>query len=249
MTKFHIYLKPFLCVSFFFLFFFASCLEIHTAIMASAAESKRLQNLYIARLVTQERPCFVCSKFTGVVLTSADNSNTDWFYVCRAHLGDFNFCSKLGGSPKPVQSAQVKKEQLANRPPESDSVVDLVSSIGSAWKSWRGNGKKSDQEDDKKDKDEKQDGDKDKDKDKDESEEKKASSSPTPSDTSLPPSPAPTSVPASPQQPVRFVIQRDYFYLRQREYMKKIQKKEASEKLKTLQFPEVPKTLPTMQKQ
>ncbi|GAN09978.1 conserved hypothetical protein [Mucor ambiguus] len=210
----------------------------------AATDSKRLQNLYVARLVTQERPCFVCSKFTGVVLTSADNSNTDWFYVCRAHLGDFNFCSKLGGSPKPAQHAQVKKEQLANRPPESDSVVDLVSSIGSAWKSWRGSGKKSDEEDDNKKKD---DG---KDKEKDEAaEERKASSPSTPSsDTSLPPSPAPTSVPASPQQPVRFVIQRDYFYLRQREYMKKIQKKEASEKLKTLQFPEVPKTLPAMQK-
>ncbi|KAF1806314.1 VPS4-associated protein 1 [Mucor lusitanicus] len=219
--------------------------------MASAAadtDSKRLQNLYVARLVTQERPCFVCSKFTGVVLTSADNSNTDWFYVCRAHLGDFNFCSKLGGSPKPAQNAQVKKEQLANRPPESDSVVDLVSSIGSAWKSWRGSGKKSDEEDDKKKEDDKKDDDN-KEKDEAKEEEKKASSSPTPSsDTSLPPSPAPTSVPASPQQPVRFVIQRDYFYLRQREYMKKIQKKQASEKLKTLQFPEVPKTLPTMQK-
>ncbi|KAK4520984.1 Protein N-terminal and lysine N-methyltransferase efm7 [Mucor velutinosus] len=214
---------------------------------AAATDPKRLQNLYVARLVTQERPCFVCSKFTGVVLTSADNSNTDWFYVCRAHLGDFNFCSKLGGSPKPAQNAQIKKEQLVNRPPESDSVVDLVSSIGSAWKSWRGSGKKSDEEDDKKKDDKKGD---DKDNEKDESQvEKKASSSPAlSSDTSLPPSPAPASVPASPQQPVRFVIQRDYFYLRQREYMKKIQKKEASEKLKTLQFPEVPKTLPTMQK-
>ncbi|KAL9539457.1 hypothetical protein MBANPS3_010248 [Mucor bainieri] len=208
--------------------------------MASVtADSKRLQNLYVARLVTQERPCFVCSKFTGVVLTSADNSNTDWFYVCRAHLGDFNFCSKLGGSPKPAQNAQVKKEQLANRPPES-----------SAWKSWRGSGKKSDDEDDKKKKSDKKDDQKDKEKDEAEAEEdKKTPSSPTPStDASLPPSPASTSVPASPQQPVRFVIQRDYFYLRQREYMKKIQKKEASEKLKTLQFPEVPKTLPTKQK-
>ena len=216
--------------------------------LAESKQSQRLQNLYIARLVTQERPCFVCSKFTGVVLTSADNSNTDWFYVCRAHLGDFNFCSKLGGSPKPAQNAQLKKEQLANRPPESDSVVDLVSSIGSAWKSWRGSGKNSEDEKDKKD-GEKKNGNNDDEKkveEKDETEDKKptSSSSPTSSNNSTP-SP---SVPASPQQPVRFVIQRDYFYLRQREYQKKIQKKEASEKLKTLQFPEVPKTLPNMQK-
>lgn len=214
---------------------------------AESKQSQRLQNLYIARLVTQERPCFVCSKFTGVVLTSADNSNTDWFYVCRAHLGDFNFCSKLGGSPKPAQNAQLKKEQLANRPPESDSVVDLVSSLGSAWKSWRGSGKNSEDEKDKKEEKKKNDVDDEKKvEEKDETEDKKSASSspPTPSNSSTPP----PSVPASPQQPVRFVIQRDYFYLRQREYQKKIQKKEASEKLKTLQFPEVPKTLPNMQK-
>ena len=93
-----------------------------------------LQNLYVARLTTQERPCFVCSKFTNVVLTSADNSNSDWFYTCKTHLGDTNFCSKLGG-PKPAIKQDHKKDNsLDNRKPESDSVADLVSSIGHAFR-------------------------------------------------------------------------------------------------------------------
>lgn len=190
---------------------------------------QRLKNLYVARPTTQERPCFVCSKFTSVVLTSADNSNADWFYVCRTHLGDFNFCSKLGGKPvkSPTAADMKKAEALANRPHESDSVSDLVSSIGSAWKSWRST-KKPEDEKDKSEKDDKQ----------EEKDEKEATGN-TP--------PPVTSTPNSPQQPVRFVIQRDYFYLRQREYVKKMQKKEAAAKLSTLSFPEVPNNIPTMQ--
>ena len=195
---------------------------------------QRLQNLYIARLTAQERPCFVCSKFTSVVLTSADNSNADWFYTCRAHLGDANFCSKLGGNNTKAQptkaAAGAKKEPISNRPPESDSVGELLSGIGSAWKSWR-KGSKEDEEKEKKegDKDDKKE-----EKKKEEDEESKKQDTPPPS------------TPSSPQPPVRFVIQRDYFYLRQREYMKKTQKKEATEKLKTLSFPEVPKNMPTL---
>ncbi|KAI8641267.1 VPS4-associated protein 1 [Parasitella parasitica] len=219
---------------------------------AESKQSQRLQNLYVARLVTQERPCFVCSKFTSAVLTSADNSNADWFYICRSHLGDFNFCSKLGGSPKPVQS-KAKKEQLASRPPESDSVVDLVSSIGSAWKSWRGSNSGHKTQDDE---GKKREHDQDEESKQDEPEENKQPSSPTlngstsTSTNNTPSSPSSSSMlPTSSQQPVRFVIQRDYFYLRQREHRKKIEQKEASEKLKTLNFPEVPKTLPTIPKQ
>ncbi|KAI9480734.1 MAG: VPS4-associated protein 1 [Benjaminiella poitrasii] len=211
-----------------------------------ASTQQRLQNLYIARLVTQERPCFVCSKFTGVVLTSADNSSADWFYICKSHLGDSNFCSKLGGSPKPnknVQQQEAKKEKLANRPPESDSVVDLVSSIGSAIKSWSTKKPKDEDKDKKEEEKDKKKEEKDEEKEKESSDEKSNntdSNSPSPSTLN-------TST-HSPQQPIRFVIQRDYFYLRQREYQKKIQKKEAAEKLKTLQFPEVPKVMPTLQK-
>jgi hypothetical protein len=191
------------------------------------SDNQRLQNLYIARLTSQERPCFICSKFTSVVLTSADNSNTDWFYTCKAHLGDFNFCSKVGGS-KTKSLAEMKKEVLANRPVESDSVVDLVSSIGTAWKSWRGKDEK--KAEDAKAEDPKADEKKTEDtKTEDIKAEEKRQDTP----------------PSSPQQPVRFIIQKDYFYLRQREYIKKLQNKQASEKLKTLQFPEVPKNKPT----
>ncbi|ORZ20658.1 VPS4-associated protein 1 [Absidia repens] len=210
----------------------------------------RLQNLYIARLTTQERPCFVCSKFTTVVLTLADNSNNDWFYTCRSHLGDFNFCSKIGGaSPKPTTpSTSPRTSDLKDRPVESDSVVDLVSSIGSALTSWR---KKPDDKD--KDKDDKDDKDKDEEeKDKDTKKNEKGDNNnkgkddddTASSSTSRPSSPPLTSSP-QPLAPPKFILQRDYFYLRQREYMKKQQKKEADEKLKTLQFPKVPTSLPS----
>ncbi|KAG2231520.1 VPS4-associated protein 1 [Thamnidium elegans] len=191
---------------------------------------QRLQNLYIARLTTQERPCFICNKFTGVVLTSADNTNADWFYICRSHLGDFNFCTKVGG-PKTKSSIESKKQVVNDRPIESDSVVELVSSIGSAWKSWRAPKKSEEDGKDDKKKEEKKEEEK-KEEEKKEEEKKEPTSEPT--------------SPTTQQQPIRFIIQKDYFYLRQREYQKKIQKKEATAKLKTLQFPEVPQTLPTL---
>ncbi|KAI9011955.1 AAA-ATPase Vps4-associated protein 1-domain-containing protein [Phycomyces nitens] len=176
--------------------------------------ASRFQNLYVARLTTQERPCFVCSKFTSVVLTSADNSNDDWLYVCRSHLGDTNFCDKLGGrSPQPV-SPRLKKTNLQDRPPESDSVGDLVASIGSVWKNWRGT-KEENKEEEKKE----------------EKKEEKVEEEVPPTTTSSP-------------TPIRFVLQKDYFYLRQREYIKKNEKRQAKERLAGLSFPEVPKQRP-----
>lgn len=202
----------------------------------------RLQNLYIARLTTQERPCFVCSKFTSVVLTLADNSNNDWFYTCRSHLGDFNFCSKVGGvSPKPNTAPSTPKAStsLKDRPAESDSVVDLVSSIGSALTSWR---KKPDNDSkDKDDKDDKGTTKNDKEATKDD---KDAATEETDKDVTTPSSPPPLTSSPQPQVPPKFILQRDYFYLRQREYTKKQQKKEAEQKLKTLQFPKVPTDIP-----
>ncbi|ORE08158.1 DUF1742-domain-containing protein [Rhizopus microsporus var. microsporus] len=180
-----------------------------------------MQNLYIARLITNERPCFVCNKFSNVVLTLADNSNTDWFPVCKSHLGDVNFCTKLGGSSKPTspQLKAAKREKLEARKPESDSVSDLVSTLGSAWKSWRSS-KDTDKGEEKKE--EKKEDKKEEEGSEVEKKEEKIEQ----------------------QQPVRFILQKDYFYLRQREYTKRIQKKEAEERLKKLQFPEVPKKDP-----
>ena len=207
--------------------------------------SERIQNLYVARLTTNERPCYICNKFTAVVLTLADNSNLDWFYICRSHLGDTNFCSRVGGPAegnKSVPSSPKTKKQLEDRPPESDSVSDLVASIGSAWNSWRK--KPSENEDDKK-----KDGD-DKKKKSDEDDDQKDTKKDTKSDdddkqeSQKETSDSAPASPKSPQQPVRFVLNRDYFYMRQREYSRKIQKKEANNKLKSLHFPEVPKTQP-----
>ncbi|KAI9259926.1 VPS4-associated protein 1 [Sporodiniella umbellata] len=192
------------------------------------------QNSYVARLVTSDRPCFVCNKFTNVVLTLADDSNNDWFYVCRSHLGDFNFCSKLGRSPK----SKVERKESIKVARESDSMSDLVSTIGSAWQSWRSKGteEKKKEEDEKKDKEEK-----DKDKEKEEKEkEDKEKKDKEKKDKREPTIEAPTVQ----QQPIRFVLQKDYFYLRQREQAKRRQKREAGERIKSLEFPEVPKQAP-----
>lgn len=202
-----------------------------------------MQNVYRARLATQERPCFVCSKFTPVVLTSADESNTDWFYVCRSHLGDHNFCTRIGGEPKPASRPTSPRKKLDDREPESDSVKDLISTIGSAWSSWRNSNGKSEDKDNKE---------KDKDKDKEEEQKKKevkdngderseeAKKQAENDDGGRTSSPAST----PPTKPVQFILQRDYYYLRQREYTKKMQKKEAGQRLETLQFPQVPKERP-----
>ncbi|EIE81327.1 hypothetical protein G6F46_008660 [Rhizopus delemar] len=189
------------------------------------------QNLYVARLITNERPCFVCSKFTNVVLTLADNSNKDWFSICKVHLGDFNFCTKLGGVKEPKV---VKKEHKGQ--PESDSVSDLVSTIGSAWKSWRSKGTTEEEKTEKKEEktEEK----------KEEKEEEKEEEKKEKKEEGM----VKESSPVQQQQPVRFILQKDYFYLRQREYSKKLKKKEANEKMKVLQFPEVPKDLPSLKK-
>ncbi|KAG0175430.1 hypothetical protein DFQ28_000043 [Apophysomyces sp. BC1034] len=200
-------------------------------------QSPRLQNLYVAKLTAQERPCFVCSKFTSVVLTSADNSNSDWFYVCRSHLGDCNFCSQLGQSKSPQAKRTQKSQQdmLQGQKVESDSVSDLVASIGSAWKSWRG--KTETDEKEKKEEEEKKDNKQEKKEETTVAKKEKEEEQQTSAGTIEPSSPRP-------QQQVRFVLQRDYFYLRQREQTKKLQKKHATEKLKSIQFPEVPKGLP-----
>lgn len=192
-------------------------------------------NLYIAKLAAQERPCFVCNKFTQVVLTTADNSNADWFYICRSHLGDTHFCTKTGGSSSPTPKSPTKKKFKDDQPPvESDSVSDLVASIGSAWNAWRKKDKKEDQE---KDNDKKDDKDDDK---KDDKDDKKQDEK----DTSTPTTPTFATSPSPPPQPIRFILQRDYYYLRQREMTRRAEKKRAGEALKSLQFPQVPKERP-----
>ncbi|KAI8065717.1 VPS4-associated protein 1 [Gongronella butleri] len=202
---------------------------------------KDFSNQYIARLTADERPCFVCSKFTTVVLTSANGSNADWFYVCRAHLGDTHFCTKLGGNTPPVAAKPKPKSPTydSDKQPESDSVLDLMSSIGSAFTAWRAKDK--DKEKDEKKKNDKDDDEKDKKK-KKEDEDKS-------NDGSAPPSPAAsattTSSPSSPaaSKPI-FILQRDYFYMRQRKAYKSLQQKRATESLNKLEFPDVPTHAP-----
>jgi hypothetical protein len=109
--------------------------------------------------------------------------------------------------------------------PESNSVSDLLSGIGSGiWNTWKGNTKSDDEQA--------------KDKQKDDS--KKTTSAQQDSPT---PPPAASTPPLKPS-PVTYMLHRDFYYLREREVQKRRAKKESAARLQNMQFPEVPKTMP-----
>jgi hypothetical protein len=175
-----------------------------------------MKNHYVLKATAADRPCFVCSKFTTAVLTSSDNSNDDWFYVCKSHLTDTHFCTIMGGgtSPKPLSPAvsPKPKAKATDAKAESNSVSDLLTGIGTGiWNSWKGSPKSEDKDDSK--------GKDDKSKERDEVAQ-------NPPATPSPPPNQPRSSPAT------YILQ------------KRRQKKEAAAKLHTMKFPEVPKTLP-----
>ncbi|KAG2171293.1 hypothetical protein INT43_002915 [Umbelopsis isabellina] len=187
-----------------------------------------MKNHYVLKATAADRPCFVCSKFTTAVLTCSDNSNDDWFYVCKTHLTDSHFCTIIGGSsPRPSSPAvsPKPKPKTTDTKAESNSVSDLLTGIGTGiWNTWKGS-PKADDKDDSKEKDDK-------------SKERAEAAAPNPPVTPSPPPNQPKATAAT------YVLHRDFYYLREREVQKRRQKKEAAAKLHTMQFPEVPKTLP-----
>lgn len=48
-----------------------------------------LSNNYSLRTAKDQRPCFICGKFSSSVLDAPD----DFFFVCLSHTKDFGFCS------------------------------------------------------------------------------------------------------------------------------------------------------------
>ncbi|GAB5590378.1 hypothetical protein Unana1_05278 [Umbelopsis nana] len=192
-----------------------------------------MKNQYILKATAADRPCFVCSKFSSAVLTSADNSNEDWFYVCKSHLTDANFCSVNGGQASRTASpaTTAPKQPIvkdSDAKPESNSVSDLLTGIGSGiWNSWKGN-TKSDQEPNKE-------------KDKSKDENKKATESPVSSPSSPP---STTSTPPPKPKPATYILHRDFYYLREREVQKRRMKKDTAARFQNILFPEVPKTVP-----
>ncbi|CAO3673752.1 unnamed protein product [Umbelopsis vinacea] len=173
---------------------------------------QQMKNQYILRATATDRPCFVCSKFSSAVLTSADNSNQDWFYVSSP------------AAPK----TPIDKGSKAT--PESNSVSDLIAGIGTGiWNSWKGSPKPDEEQGKEKDKQKKDD--------------KKANNnSPAAS-----PTPPPTiSTPPPKSSPTTYILHRDFYYLREREVQKRrMKKEEATAKVQQMQFPEVPKTIPS----
>ncbi|KAJ2850103.1 hypothetical protein IWW36_002158 [Coemansia brasiliensis] len=56
--------------------------------------SKLPVNCYIQRTAAKEGLCFICNKFTSSLLMTEHDTPRDWFYVCISHLDSQNFCSK-----------------------------------------------------------------------------------------------------------------------------------------------------------
>ncbi|AOA62426.1 GQ67_00697T0 [Komagataella phaffii] len=62
------------------------------------AQELPFNNLYKLRRVAadQAKACFICYKPSDVVLvTVVSKEKPDFFYLCKSHLEDTHFCSKL----------------------------------------------------------------------------------------------------------------------------------------------------------
>jgi AAA-ATPase Vps4-associated protein 1 len=205
-----------------------------------------LQNSYTVRIATQERPCFVCNKFTTTVLTSEDGAS-DWFYVCMPHLADTSFCRVVGlpaqAPPSPKSSKNKNDKAKTDNPAENNSVTSFVSSVSSVASGlWNTIASKKDEEEPNALEEKKGDKKQDNDNDNDANTDKAKKPNTLPGSFSALPAGAPSPV-ITPTKP-KYILHRDIFYLREATFKKKQQKKQAAERLMNLEFPAVPKTAP-----
>ena len=82
-----------------------------------------LSNNYSLRTAKDQRPCFICGKFSSSVLDAHD----DFFFVCSSHLKDSGFCSvsEISTATKTEFSEieQLKKEisEIKGQPNKSEA--------------------------------------------------------------------------------------------------------------------------------
>jgi hypothetical protein len=72
---------------------------------------------YDKRLASKDSICFICCKFTNVVL----RNDQDWFYCCEGHISDSSFCKPIYSTiepSKPLENEQKEKEKLIEKPKE-----------------------------------------------------------------------------------------------------------------------------------
>ncbi|GAA6060283.1 hypothetical protein JCM10212_003983 [Sporobolomyces blumeae] len=72
----------------------------------------KLVNLYHLRLVGSPKPCFICSKETTACL--ANDGPTDWIYVCKSHTLDPGFAR-----PAPTQAGSASSATTSPALPSS----------------------------------------------------------------------------------------------------------------------------------
>ncbi|GAO48466.1 DUF1742-domain-containing protein [Saitoella complicata NRRL Y-17804] len=68
-------------------------------------------NLYHKRTAANDKPCFICKKFTTTVLITPDQS--DFFYACNSHLSDTGFATPVvdkEAEAKKAREAEIEKE-------------------------------------------------------------------------------------------------------------------------------------------
>ena len=89
-----------------------------------------LSNSYSLKAVSSkdQRPCFICGKFSSSVLDAPD----DFFFVCLSHTKDTGFCTSLSDSVREDGNEIVKskkeitesKTQQINKSDSKDSQKD-----------------------------------------------------------------------------------------------------------------------------
>lgn len=65
-----------------------------------------LCNNYSLKIAKEQRPCFICGKFSNSVLDSSD----DFFFICLSHTKDSGFCTVSEVVEDSKESEQLTEE-------------------------------------------------------------------------------------------------------------------------------------------
>lgn len=173
-----------------------------------------MENDYTLRLVAEAaaKACYICYRPSAHVLI--DKSNSDFFYICKSHLTDKGFATRVD---PPVDTAKLEEEARKKK---------LAAEVDKVTKEWK----------------EKQDskGDKEKD-DKDDAEKVKEMIL---KDKNLPKEPSDTEEETPEPESRKYTLHPAIYSQRVRKKQEIANAKKKAEQLRSMQFPGVPKGLP-----
>ncbi len=80
-----------------------------------------LTNNYSLRTAKDQRPCFICGKFSSSVLDAPD----DFFFICLSHTKDSSFCSIITIPITPTGSNKVTADEESEIEKLKKEISDL----------------------------------------------------------------------------------------------------------------------------